>query len=160
MEAIGSTINDLGFTYADVKHVILTHYHGDHAGSIGAVLEAASNATGYAGELDLARIDANLTPLADEAEVLGMRVVHTPGHTEGHIAVWDELTSTLVAGDAMNGRDGGVTGANPNFTPDMETAADSIRRMAELQFDTVYFGHGEPVLAGAGDAVRDLAAQL
>lgn len=159
-EAIGTTITDLGFTYADVKHVVLTHFHSDHAGSIEAVLEAAPNATGYTGELDLARIDADLSSLADGDDVFGMQVVHTPGHTPGHIALFDELTSTLVAGDSMNGRDGGVAGANPRFTPDMATAGESIKKMSQLQFDTVYFGHGEPVIGGASTAVMDLAAQL
>ena len=159
-DAIGTTITDLGFTYDDVKHVVLTHFHGDHAGSIGAVLAAAPNAVGYTGELDLDRIDADLRPLVDGDAVLGMQVLHTPGHTPGHIALFDELTSTLVAGDAMNGRDGGVTGANPNFTPDMATAGESIKKMAQLQFDDVYFGHGEPVIGGASSAVMDLAAQL
>ncbi len=160
VDAIGATISDLGLSFSDVRHVVLTHYHGDHAGSIGAVLEAAPNAVGYAGELDLARIDADLSPLVDGDDVFGMQVVHTPGHTPGHVAIWDELTSTLVAGDAMNGSDGGVTGANPRFTPDLDAAAESVKKMAQLQFDNVYFGHGEPILGGASGAVMDLAAQL
>lgn len=160
-EAIGQTVADLGLTYSDVKHVILTHFHSDHIGSIGAVLAAAQNAAAYAGELDIAQINgADLRPVSDGADIFGLQVIHTPGHTEGHISLWDELTGVLVAGDSMNGTDGGVSGANPQYTPDMATAAQSVKRMADLSFDTVYFGHGEPVIGGADAAVRDLAAQL
>ncbi|NNF55307.1 MAG: MBL fold metallo-hydrolase [Acidimicrobiales bacterium] len=160
-EAIGQTVVDLGLNYSDVKHVILTHFHGDHVGSIGAVLDAAQNAQAYAGELDVDSINgADVTPVSDGTDIFGLQVIHTPGHTRGHISLWDELTSVLVAGDSMNGTDGGVSGANPQYTPDMPEAAQSILRMAEFTFDTVYFGHGEPVIGGADAAVRDLAAQL
>ncbi len=159
-EAIGQTITDLGLTYADVGHVILTHYHGDHAGSIAEVLDSAANATGYIGEADADRVQADLTTVTEGTDIFGLQVIATPGHTVGHISLWDEQTGVLVAGDAMNGVDGGVGGANPQFTPDMEQANDSIRKMASLIFDTVYFGHGEPVIGGAGSAVQDLATQL
>ncbi len=160
-EAIGQTVVDLGLNYSDVKHVILTHFHGDHVGSIGAVLAAAQNAEAYAGELDVGSINgADLTPVSDGADIFGLQVIHTPGHTRGHISLWDELTSVLVAGDSMNGTDGGVSGANPQYTPDMPEAGQSILRMADFTFDTVYFGHGEPVIGGADAAVRDLASRL
>ncbi len=160
-EAIGRTLGDLGLTFDDVDAVALTHYHPDHVGSIGAVLAAAPGAIAYAGEQDIERITGvELMPVGDGSEVFGMRVIHTPGHTLGHIALLDELTGVLVAGDAMNGVDGGVAGANPDFTPDMSTADASVRKLAALAFDTVYFGHGEPIVGGASQAVGELAAQL
>ncbi len=36
----------------------------------------------------------------------------------------------------------------------------SIAKMAQLDFETVLFGHGDPVLEGAGDLVRRLAEGL
>lgn len=160
-EAIGRTLGDLGLTFDDVDAVALTHYHPDHVGSIGAVLAAAPGAIAYAGEQDIERITGvELMPVGDGSEVFGMRVIHTPGHTPGHIALLDELTGVLVAGDAMNGVGGGVAGANPDFTPDMSTADASVRKLAALAFDTVYFGHGEPIVGGASQAVGELAAQL
>lgn len=160
-EAIGRTLGDLGLTFDDVDAVALTHHHPDHIGSIGAVLAAAPGAVAYAGEQDIERMTGvELVPVGDGSEVFGMRVIHTPGHTPGHISLLDDLTGVLVAGDAMNGVDGGVAGANPDFTPDMSTADASVRKLAALAFDTVYFGHGEPILGGASQAVGDLAAQL
>jgi glyoxylase-like metal-dependent hydrolase (beta-lactamase superfamily II) len=161
VDAIGQTISDLGYNFAEVKHVALTHHHPDHIGSIGEVRARAVNATTYAGALDLERIATDdIVGVGDGDEIMGMRVIHTPGHTQGHICLLDSLTSTLIAGDAINGVDGGVAGANPSFTSDMDTAAESIKRLAQLEFDTVYFGHGEPVAGGASSAVIDLADQL
>lgn len=161
VDAIGETIADLGYSFTDVKHVALTHHHADHVGSIDAVRAEATNATTYAGVLDLERISVDdIVGVDDGDEIMGMQVIHTPGHTEGHICLLDSLTDTLVAGDAINGADGGLTGANPSFTPDMDTAGESIQKLATLQFDTVYFGHGEPVIGGASTTVMDLAAQL
>ncbi len=160
VDAIGQTITDLGLNFSNVKHVALTHAHPDHVGSIGAILSAAENAIAYAGVADVDRIQAELVGVSDGDDIFGMRVVGTPGHTVGHISMYDELTSTLIAGDAMNGVDGGVGGANPSFTQDMDLAGESIKALAQLQFDNVYFGHGEPVLGGASTAVIDLAATL
>ena len=40
-----------------VGHLILTHHHGDHAGSAADVMERAPSAAGYAGAEDIPEID-------------------------------------------------------------------------------------------------------
>lgn len=161
LDAIGRTLADLGLTFDDVDHVVLTHHHRDHAGSIGAVLAAASGAVAHAGAADVGRIpQVDLSPVDDGAEIFGMQVIHTPGHTPGHVSLLDPMTGVLVAGDALNGVDGGVGAADPNFSLDMATADASVRKLAQLEFDTVYFGHGDPILGDARQAVADLAARL
>ena len=74
-----------------VGHVILTHHHPDHVGSLSAVLDAATGATAYAGEPDIAQITSPrpLRAVGDGDEVFGLQVIATPGHTPGHIAVLD-----------------------------------------------------------------------
>jgi glyoxylase-like metal-dependent hydrolase (beta-lactamase superfamily II) len=42
----------------------------------------------------------------------------------------------------------------------MAQAADSIKKLAALSFDSVYFGHGEPVEGNASPLVAELAAAL
>lgn len=160
--SITAGLGEIGLDWPAVGHVILTHRHPDHAGSLGEVLEAAPDAVGFAGAEDLRAINSprELSPLANGDEVFGLTVIATPGHTAGHISVLDEESSVLVVGDAMNGANGGVIGANPEFSDDMTIANETVRKLAGLSFETVYFGHGEPVETGASALVAELAAGL
>ncbi len=57
-EAILKAIKSLGHHPADLDAIILTHWHEDHSGSLGAIMKAAGEATRVlvpAGELDLLR---------------------------------------------------------------------------------------------------------
>jgi len=165
---IEAGLTALGLGWDAVGHVILTHSHGDHVGSIAEVLEAAPSATAYAGAEDIPQINAphTLTPVADGDTVFGLRIVATPGHTPGHISVLDVAGQVLMAGDAMTGGDvmggeaGTVAGANPQFTADIPLADGSIRKLAGFDIETILFGHGEPVVGGAGPLLADLAASL
>jgi hypothetical protein len=42
----------------------------------------------------------------------------------------------------------------------LEAACRSVEKLASLQFDTLVFGHGEPIVGGAAAAVAHLAAEL
>ena len=65
--------------------MILTHNHGDHAGSAADVLDRAADAMGYAGAEDIAGITVPraLTPVQDGDTVFDLQVVTAPGHTAG-----------------------------------------------------------------------------
>lgn len=82
--------------------------------------------------------------------------LHTPGHTPGHISLFREKDSVLVAGDAiisMNMRDvgdfmSGKPGLNPPpeyFTPDWAASLSSIDKLATLRPSILATGHGEPL---------------
>lgn len=151
---------DLGF--GDVGHVILTHLHPDHIGSLDAVMENAASAAGYAGEADISGIASPraLTAVGDGDKVFDLEIINTPGHTPGSISVLEAVGGLLMAGDALNGEGGGVVGANPQFSSDMTTGDESVRKLAGFTFDTVVFGHGDPVVGGADAQVAALAAEL
>jgi glyoxylase-like metal-dependent hydrolase (beta-lactamase superfamily II) len=158
-DAIGEVLAAAGPGWAGVRDVILTHYHGDHAGSIAEVLTRATTATGHVGAADLDRVTSPrpLRPAADGSEVFGLRVVATPGHTAGHISVFDPESGVLVAGDALTNA-AGLAGSNPQYTADPAAATASVRRLAQLSPRTVLFGHGEPLESGAAAALTTLAA--
>ena len=151
--AIGDALAAAGLAWADVGHVILTHQHQDHAGSAAAVLEAAPDATGYAGAEDIPAIAVPraLVPVADGDDVFGLRIVATPGHTKGHVAVLDPAGGILVAGDALGTTDGKPTPPNPGFSEDMDEAMASIAKVGALAFETLLVGHGEPIETGAAE---------
>ena len=159
-ETIGQSLGDLGLNYNDVESVILTHNHGDHIGSIGDVLSMAVNATAYAGEADLAGIDGDITGLVGGEDVFGMEMLATPGHTPGSMSVIDHASGLLIAGDAIT-IDGGQAAEPPaQFTADGDEARNSIRTLAELAFNTLLVGHGDPIEADADESVAALAASF
>ena len=166
---IEAGLSEVGLGWGNVGSVILTHLHPDHVGSLGPVMDSASQAFGFAGEADIPAIASPrpLTPVGDGDTVFGLPIIETPGHTPGSISVFDPIAGVLVVGDAMNGAgsgvtgsEGGVGGANPRFSGDMGQAAESIKKLAALSFDSVYFGHGEPVEGDASPLVVELAASL
>lgn len=142
---------------ANVRHIVLTHNHGDHTGGLSGLEGDMAGATVYGGVGDIESIQSTLSiqQLSDGDEVFGMGVVGTPGHTPGSISLFDTETGLLVAGDAINGDgSGGLTGANPDFTPDLVTAAASVAKLAALGPLIAAFGHG------GAPVTDDVAAQL
>ncbi len=98
------------------------------------------------------------------AEMRGWRVVHTPGHTAGHISLFRESDKTLLAGDALAtmNMDSWISNVtekrefcNPPapFTTDWIAARNSVEILAELEPNIVAAGHGQPI-SGAGTAER------
>jgi glyoxylase-like metal-dependent hydrolase (beta-lactamase superfamily II) len=82
-------------------------------------------------------VDGETLPIAG-----GVTVIHTPGHTPGHVSLYHKPSKTLIAGDAMMVVNGELTGPNPPFTPDYPKAIQSLGKLAALDIDTVICYHG------------------
>jgi glyoxylase-like metal-dependent hydrolase (beta-lactamase superfamily II) len=87
----------------------------------------------------------------------GVRVISTPGHTVGHVCLYLERSRTLVAGDALTAAEGRLLGPNPNATQDLPTAGASVRKLAELDPQTIVCYHGGVVDDDASGQLRRLA---
>ena len=87
----------------------------------------------------------------------GARVIHTPGHTPGSISLHFPNEGVLIVGDALQRRGDRVTLPSKYFTSDMDTARESVRKMAALDFDTICFSHFLPMRRGSRPALRSLA---
>ncbi|MCI0347738.1 MAG: MBL fold metallo-hydrolase [Chloroflexi bacterium] len=161
-DEIEASLGALELGWDAVGHVILTHRHADHVGSTVEVLAKASHAVVYAGAADIPDIVIGqaIVALNDGDTVFDLQIVATPGHTAGHIAIFDPLAGIVVAGDALNNRTGTLAGSSPQNTENMSDAEASVRKMAELTFETLLVGHGEPIVGGADQQVRELAATL
>jgi glyoxylase-like metal-dependent hydrolase (beta-lactamase superfamily II) len=90
----------------------------------------------------------------------GVRVISTPGHTVGHICLYLERSRTLVAGDALTAGEGRLLGPNPSATPDMPTAIDSVRKLADLDVRAIVCYHGGVVEDDPSGQLRRLAEDL
>lgn len=81
----------------------------------------------------------------------GIRVVHTPGHSAGHVALLLEQQGVLIAGDIC----ANVAGlAYSTVYEDIAVGQQSILKAAELAFDQVVFGHGNPLAQQANQKLR------
>jgi glyoxylase-like metal-dependent hydrolase (beta-lactamase superfamily II) len=80
----------------------------------------------------------------------GLKVVETPGHSDGHISLlWPEK-KLLVAGDTT----WHLTRLTYlPFYVDFEEAKRSVAKLTKLDFEVAVFGHGRP-LRNAGEAFR------
>lgn len=163
-DEIGRVLDTLGVNFDDVRHVVLTHSHGDHVGSLSDVIARSPSAVAYAGNLDVPSITAprTITAVGDGDDVFGLQVIDTPGHTPGSISVFDPGIGLLVAGDALTGNDDGtgLSGSNERFTADIEAANASVVKLAGFEVEAVAMGHGKPVDGGAGVVLRNLADTL
>ena len=103
----------------------------------------------------------------------GWKVVETPGHSPGHISLWDGETKTIIAGDALCTADfdkwPGALFQTPQqmarpatpATPDWEAARASLQTLAALEPMTVAAGHGQPMSGGdVAGQLHDLADNL
>lgn len=108
----------------EIRRILLTHTHGDHVGSLDALVSALPEAEllitkraaqFLAGDRSLLpdepqvkmrggypRCLSSATRTIAPAEKIGsLRVIPSPGHTPDHVAYCDERDGTLIAGDAM-----------------------------------------------------------
>jgi glyoxylase-like metal-dependent hydrolase (beta-lactamase superfamily II) len=84
-----------------------------------------------------------------------LKVLHTPGHTPGHLAFWSERDKVLLSGDTI------VTwpefaGGWPSFTLNERERLTSLENMAEHAPRIVGVGHGDPVTHDAAARVWSL----
>lgn len=89
------------------------------------------------------------------------RIVHTPGHSPGSIAIHSPTVDALFVGDAMTTRHvlTGSDGPQPApFTLDPEEAIASLEKWREIDARWVLPGHGHPWDGGV-DAAIDAVLQ-
>jgi glyoxylase-like metal-dependent hydrolase (beta-lactamase superfamily II) len=156
-----------------VKMVALTHCHPDHQGTARAVCETFGVPLACH-EADVAVMEGrapmapqnSMVQFADRfwsgppyrvarvlqggEEIAGFRVIHTPGHTLGHVSYFRESDRLAIAGDVLANIHF-VTGAvglrvpPDRFCVDPEQNRRSIRILADLRPAIVCFGHGPPL---------------
>ncbi|NEG87916.1 MBL fold metallo-hydrolase (plasmid) [Pantoea agglomerans] len=159
-EEVNARIQSLGFNPRDVRWVIMTHMHGDHAGGIGhfpgseIILskKEAHDALAWNGPVQgflnmhypkwlkptitthddgpFESFDRSMAVTKDGA----VRIVPTPGHTLGHQSVVVDAGShyIMIAGDASYRESYMLEGRIDGVAVDATLHHDSTRRMREL----------------------------
>ena len=84
--------------------------------------------------------------ILSDGEVLpvcgGIEVIHTPGHTPGHICLFLRESGVLVTGDAINIKDGVPSGPNPQYTFDLELGLRSMEKALAFPVKAMVTYHG------------------
>ncbi len=105
------------------------------------------NLVSGAGRLKPAVVDIELEDGQEVPGAGGLCVIHTPGHTAGHISFfWPTGGGVLIAGDVATHQRGlGL----PFIFEDLEEGRRSLAKLSEREFDAAVFAHGKPILTGA-----------
>jgi glyoxylase-like metal-dependent hydrolase (beta-lactamase superfamily II) len=106
------------------------------------------------------RIDATLTDGVELPLCGGITVIHTPGHTPGHMSLYVRKSRTLIAADALEAQDGRLQGPSPHNTPDMPTAMLSLKKLLRFPIDRIVCYHGGLCDNNAQEQLRQLVDAL
>lgn len=184
-DRIQGEIEDGGFSLSDVKAIVLTHAHNDHVGSAAELAERSGaevlahpaevpyiegtaplpftalhkRAFSWLGDQLIRARPCTVDCALQDGDLIdalgGLQIVHAPGHTPGCMALYQPERKILFLGDVFFHRSEGP-GLPPSIVSvDMELAAASAQKVAALPAEVACFGHGEPILAGAGERLRD-----
>jgi glyoxylase-like metal-dependent hydrolase (beta-lactamase superfamily II) len=182
-----------GYALHQVKRILITHVDLDHSGNAAQIKQATgAKVACHSVESETLAKPSRRQPAAlylrpifwclawlpafthrplrsDELLVDGQQlpegftVIHTPGHSPGHIALLHKERRFLIAGDALVNTGNHLRANTSPFTPDKRNAQRSIWKLAKKygdDFDAIVFGHGDPILQGGGHKVKALASQL
>ncbi len=147
--------------------VVNTHYHSDHVGgNHGFQRDYGLPVYAHSWDQELVRsrhpatacaewLDQPIEPYGvdrglrdgDEIDSGGtvLRVLHLPGHTQGHIGLYDAETRTLIAGDLFHSQDVGWLNRFQEGLASLSQSLESLDRLAKLPIDRVFSGHGPAI---------------
>lgn len=108
--------------------------------------------------LDLPRHDrCPVDELLDEGDALGpLQVLHSPGHSPGHLTFWWPERGFLIAGDGVATWPNLCAGWKA-FNLNHVQHKTSLGRLATFEPRIVGVGHGDPITTNAAEQVQRLA---
>ncbi|KAG6550914.1 hypothetical protein Mapa_007529 [Marchantia paleacea] len=133
--------------------VFLTHHHFDHIDGLPVVRKNNSEAVLLGSEATFRRMGKatkgfNCITVEGGSKVLisghELEVISAPGHTDGHLAIYDSATGTLVVGDHCLGQ--GSSLLDPTSGGNLQDYLLTTRRLLDLGPHYLVPMHGRPNL--------------
>ncbi len=85
----------------------------------------------------------------------GLRVLHTPGHTPGHVSLLHPDSGVLITGDAIFNMRARMTWPFAAFCTSFEQTRSTARILADQEYSTAAFTHGPEIRGTGRTAIRD-----
>jgi len=163
----------LGFRPADLKRVLITHRHPDHAGAAAFLREATgAQVHAHAGDVNelpdgaflrgsMGTAATSVDAVLHGGEVLepGIRVIHCGGHTSGSVCYFLESSRALFLGDmAINNIDR-LSRPISFSNEDREAYDRGLQSLTEIDAGSLFFGHGPPLYSGGREALEAMQAR-
>jgi glyoxylase-like metal-dependent hydrolase (beta-lactamase superfamily II) len=152
-----------------IATIVLTHCHYDHTARLREIAHMCQANTAihkndvrglvedlYSLSMNFGARPPGIVPdiILNDGDCIGeLKVLHTPGHTQGSICLLSEQDRILFSGDTVF--TDGAFGRYDFPGSSREQLAKSLDRLSVLDIEGLYPGHGEPVDAGGG---RHIAA--
>src|SRR5947208_16452376 len=141
-DIIMDAIKDMDHRHEDLKYCSLTHRDGDHTGGL-KKLKNTLKFQVMAHELDMPAIQKttgyDVEHVVRGGERLpdcgGINVLHTPGHTAGHISLHLPRIKPLIAGDAIVSAGANLVVSPGYLSSDPETAIQPVGRFVDRNRD-------------------------
>jgi glyoxylase-like metal-dependent hydrolase (beta-lactamase superfamily II) len=157
-DIIMDAIVEMDRKHSDLRLCVLTHRHGDHTGGL-KKLKKTLKFEVLAHELDMPAIQKStgydVEHVVKGGERLpdcgGINVLHTPGHTAGHISLHLPRIKTMIAGDAILSAGEHLVVSPTYLSSDPDAASESVRRLIAMNLDLerLLVGHGDDIYEDA-----------
>ena len=150
---------EAGVSFDRLNKIIVTHQDIDHIGGIKGILSENPEVRVFAHEEDKPYIRLKILDMFEnssvkvnqtisDGEVLpycgGITVIHTPGHTPGHVCLYHQMSKTLIVGDTMNIIDKQLVGPNKDMMSEDEAndANNSLKKFKDYDIVNIITYHG------------------
>lgn len=130
-----------GFAGLRLAYIVITHAHHDHIGGA-ARLKEETGAQIILHSAERVAIPADRVVEDGDTLDIGLQVIHTPGHSPGHICIYMKEEGILFSGDQVLGMS--TTAIRPP-AGDMAQYIDSLRKLRNYDIGMICPGHGPPI---------------